>query len=49
MRTVPNRLIKADDLFGMRARIAEDMMMTNMDLKKQFEQRLFLVLTPLPM
>ena len=49
MRTVPNRLIKADDLFGMRARIAEDMMMTNMNLRKQFEQRLVLVLTPLPM
>ena len=46
IRTAPNRLIKAHDLFGMRARntrpsIAEDI--TGMDVKKRFRQCLFSV------
>ena len=39
IRTAPNGLIIAHDLFGMRVRVAE--VMTNMDVKKQFGQRLF--------
>ena len=39
IRTAPNWLIIAHDLFGMRVRIAE--VMTSQDVKKQFGQRLF--------
>ena len=41
IRKAPDWLIKTHDLFRMRASIAE--VMTNMDVKKQFGQRLFSV------